>query len=590
MRFIATVYPEVPPRVDMRSRQPEAGRSIVHMRAVANWLVVARIAPTRRGGSFIGHVRAVANRPIVARIGDPARHNRLECLTMQASVAAGSHRGDVASTASIDRSDVREALAEIRMPVAVVGSARGPRPVVLDAGGLTPEIARQDVFAVLPPIYPEWLGERGFTAAHGVRFPYVIGEMARGIATARMTVEGVRAGDSGCFGSAGLDLGAVEAGVREIQDALGREAGGWGANLIHNIQDDGLEIATVDLFHRLGVRCVSASAFMRLTPAIVLYSAKGPAPRSRRTDHQGRTDLRQGVPRRGRRTVSSPAPEAMLRALVAEGRITAEEAKLAAEIPIAEDITAEADSGGHTDNRALTVLLPRLIALRDEIAATYDYAVLPRVGAAGGIGTPAAVAAAFAAGAAYVLTGSVNQSAVESGLSADGRNLLSLAQSTDVAMAPAADMFDLGVTVQVLKRGTMFAQRGQRLADFYAAIRRSRKPRRRSWRTSRPRFSDAAWKRSGPIPRRSSRGATHGRWNVRVRTLDIAWRSCFAGICSAAHSGHAKAMSRGAPITRSCTARPWAPSTNGCGGVSSNRWMRARFARSRSICSREPPP
>jgi trans-AT polyketide synthase, acyltransferase and oxidoreductase domains len=451
----------------MRSRQPEAGGPIDHMRAVANWLVVARIALTRLGGSFIGHVRAVANWPMVARIGDPARHNRLECLTMQASVAAGSHRADVASTASIDRSDVREALAEIRMPVAVVGSARGPRPVVLDAGGLTPEIARQDVFAVLPPIYPEWLGERGFTAAHGVRFPYVIGEMARGIATARMTVEGVRAGVMGFFGSAGLDLGAVETGVREIQNALGQEAGGWGANLIHNIQDDGLEIATVDLLHRLGVRCVSASAFMRLTPAIVLYSAKG-----LRRGPDGQI-IRAGriFAKVSREEVAgqflSPASDAMLRALVAEGRITAEEAKLAAGIPVAEDITAEADSGGHTDNRALTVLLPRLIALRDEIAATHGYAVLPRVGAAGGIGTPAAVAAAFAAGAAYVLTGSVNQSAVESGLSADGRNLLSLAQSTDVAMAPAADMFEMGVTVQVLKRGTMFAQRGQRLADFY---------------------------------------------------------------------------------------------------------------------------
>ena len=386
---------------------------------------------------------------------------------MQASVAAGSHRADVASTASIDRSDVREALAEIRKPVAVVGSARGPRPVVLDAGGLTPEIARQDVFAVLPPIYPEWLGERGFTAAHGVRFPYVIGEMARGIATARMTVEGVRAGVMGFFGSAGLDLGAVETGVREIQNALGQEAGGWGANLIHNIQDDGLEIATVDLLHRLGVRCVSASAFMRLTPAIVLYSAKG----LRRGPDGQIIRARRIFAKVSRDEVAgqflSPASDAMLRALVAEGRITAEEAKLAAGIPVAEDITAEADSGGHTDNRALTVLLPRLIALRDEIAATYDYPVLPRVGAAGGIGTPAAVAAAFAAGAAYVLTGSVNQSAVESGLSADGRNLLSLAQSTDVAMAPAADMFEMGVTVQVLKRGTMFAQRGQRLADFY---------------------------------------------------------------------------------------------------------------------------
>jgi PfaD family protein len=385
---------------------------------------------------------------------------------MRASFA-GSDRADVASPALVDRPDVGEAIAAIRLPVAVVGSVQGPRAVVLNAGLLAPETVGQDVLAVLPPIYPEWLGERGFTAAHGVRFPYVIGEMARGIATARMTVEGVRAGVMAFFGSAGLDLGSVETGVQEIQNALGREAGGWGANLIHNVQDDRIELATVDLFHRLGVRCVSASAFMRLTPAIVLYAAKG---------------LRRGpdgqIIRAGRifakvsrdevaRHFLSPAPEAMLRALVVEGRITAEEAELASEIPIAEDITAEADSGGHTDNRALTVLLPGLIALRDEITATYNYAVLPRVGAAGGLGTPAAVAAAFAAGAAYVLTGSVNQSAVESGLSLDGRDLLALAQSTDVAMAPAADMFEMGVTVQVLKRGTMFAQRGQRLSDFY---------------------------------------------------------------------------------------------------------------------------
>lgn len=367
-----------------------------------------------------------------------------------------------------ERSDAGEALAEIRRSVAVVGSDRGPRPVVLDnAGHLTPEIMSQNVLAVLPPVYPEWLGERGFTVAHGVRFPYVVGEMARGIATARMTVEGVRAGAMAFFGSAGLDLHAIRTGVEEIQDALGRETRCWGANLIHNLHDEGNELATAELFHHLEVRYVSASAFMRVTPAIVLYAAKG-----LRRDAKGRI-VRAGhiFAKVSREEVArqflSPAPDAMLRSLVAEGRITAEEAQLATGIPVAEDITAEADSGGHTDNRALTVLLPRLIFLRDQIAAAYNYAVVPRVGAAGGLGTPAAVAAAFAAGAAYVLTGSVNQSAVESGLSGDARDLLAEAQSTDVAMAPASDMFEMGVTVQVLKRGTLFAQRGQRLAQFY---------------------------------------------------------------------------------------------------------------------------
>ena len=386
---------------------------------------------------------------------------------MRASLA-NSRPADAASTSLLDRHDVAEALDAIRRPVAVVGSAHGPRAVVLDDSGLlTPEIMGQDVLAVLPPIYPEWLGERSFTATHGVRFPYVIGEMARGIATPRMTIEGVRAGVMAFYGSAGLDLPTIEAGVREIQDALGPDSGGWGANLIHNLHNDAVEMATVDLFHRLGVRYVSASAFMRLTPAIVYYAVKGlrrgPDGQIVRAGHIFGKVSRDEVARQ----FLSPAPEAMLSALVAQGRITAEEAQLAAGIPIAEDITAEADSGGHTDNRALTVLLPGLIALRDEIAAAQGYSVLPRVGAAGGLGTPASVAAAFAAGAAYVLTGSVNQSAVESGLAADARSLLAQAEATDVTMAPASDMFEMGVTVQVLKRGTMFAQRGQRLSDFY---------------------------------------------------------------------------------------------------------------------------
>jgi PfaD family protein len=70
-------------------------------------------------------------------------------------------------------------------------------------------------------------------------------------------------------------------------------------------------------------------------------------------------------------------------------------------------------------------------------------------------------------GAAYVLIGSVNQAAVEADLSAAGKALLARADIADVAMAPAADMFELGVEVQVLKRGTLFSQRAHRLRELY---------------------------------------------------------------------------------------------------------------------------
>ena len=103
------------------------------------------------------------------------------------------------------------------------------------------------------------------------------------------------------------------------------------------------------------------------------------------------------------------------------------------------------------------------------MARKFGYDVELRVGLAGGIATPAAAAAAFAMGAAYIMTGSVNQACVESGTSDAVREMLAETRQADVTMAPAADMFEMGVTVQVLKRGTMFPMRAARLYDLYRA-------------------------------------------------------------------------------------------------------------------------
>ncbi|MBW2118932.1 MAG: hypothetical protein JRH09_13585 [Deltaproteobacteria bacterium] len=68
------------------------------------------------------------------------------------------------------------------------------------------------------------------------------------------------------------------------------------------------------------------------------------------------------------------------------------------------------------------------------------------------------------------MTGSINQACVESGTSIDVKEMLAQAQQGDVTMAPAADMFEMGVTVQVLKRGTMFAMRASKLYEAYCAF------------------------------------------------------------------------------------------------------------------------
>ncbi len=323
------------------------------------------------------------------------------------------------------------------------------------------------LLAVLPPMYPEWLGDRAFTEVHQCRFPYVAGAMANGIASTRLVIEIANAGCLGFFGAAGLSLGRVESAIDELQRALDPAALPWGVNLIHSPAEPALEEAVADLLLRRGVRRVEASAYLALTPAVVRYACSGlqraPDGTVLRRNHLLAKVSRAEVARH----FMLPAPPALLRSLHERGLLSAQEVELAAEIPLAEDITAEADSGGHTDNRALTALLPSLAALRDELATLRGDGIAIRIGAAGGLGTPGAVAAAFALGAAYVQTGSVNQACVESGLAADARRMLAGADMADVTMAPAADMFEMGVNVQVLRRGSLFAARARRLYELY---------------------------------------------------------------------------------------------------------------------------
>jgi len=366
------------------------------------------------------------------------------------------------------QADLVHAATFVREPVHVVAEPETGRRGV--ARGGTPGGHDPTAFpwiGTLPALWPEWLGDRAFTEVHRLRFPYVAGAMANGIHTAALTIALGKAGMLGYFGAAGLSHRRIEAGLDEIQGALGADGPSYGMNLIHSPNEPQHEMDTVALYLARGVRRVEAAAYLGLNPMIVRFAYSG-----LRVGSDGRIVRPNHVmakisrPETARRFLS-PAPAELLDGCVAKGWLTAEEAQFARRVPVADDVTVESDSGGHTDNRPLTALFPTLLQLRDEMAARYPDAPPVRVGAAGGLGTPAAIAAAFGLGAAYVVTGSVNQAAVESGLSPDGKALLAVADLADVIMAPAADMFEMGVEVQVLKRGTMFGTRALRLHALY---------------------------------------------------------------------------------------------------------------------------
>ncbi len=319
----------------------------------------------------------------------------------------------------------------------------------------------------VPACRLEDLGDASFRTDHRLRYAYVAGAMANGIGSVEIVEAMSRAGMLGFFGAAGLPPARVEAAIDRLSRGLGDAPHGF--NLIHSPSEPDLENAVVDLYVRRGVRLVEASAYLDLTPALVRYRTHGI-----HADAAGRVVTpNRVIAKVSRVEVASkffaPPPDRILQELLRTGVLSPEQARLASRIPVAQDLTAEADSGGHTDNRPLVTLLPTMLALRDRMQAEHHYAAPLRVGAAGGIATPASAAAAFVMGASYVLTGSINQACVESGSSDAVREMLAQAEQADVIMAPAADMFEMGVKVQVLKRGTMFAMRAAKLYELYRA-------------------------------------------------------------------------------------------------------------------------
>ncbi len=369
------------------------------------------------------------------------------------------------------QTDFMTAVQQTELPVEIVYDAQMKRTGVRMGSGEMPSTLggakHSHVLAALPALSPACFGNPAFKKDHNVRYAYVGGAMARGIASVDTVIALAKNGMFGFFGSAGLSSERVESELIRIKDTLDPLGLPWGSNLIHSPDMPALERAITELYIKMGVARVSASAFMRLSENVVHYTSKGLY-----RNAEGKVCRKHYLFAKVSRPeiakhFLAPAPEKILRKLCADGRLTEEEAALAREASVAQEIIVEADSGGHTDNRPLPAVFPRMLALKDEMQKKYPCAQDVRLGAAGGLGTPEAVAGAFALGADFVLTGSVHQGCVESGLCDEGKALLAKMDMADVIMAISADMFERGVRVQVLKKGTMFGVRANKLYDIY---------------------------------------------------------------------------------------------------------------------------
>lgn len=312
---------------------------------------------------------------------------------------------------------------------------------------------------------PEQLGSASFRSDYGIKYAYMSGAMYKGISSEDLVVAMGKAGLMGVLGTGGLKLSTIESTLKSIKERLEPHQA-FGMNLLSDPLRPEVEASIVELYFKYDVRVVEASAYTQVTESLVYYRLKGI-----HEDSSGIQLPRKVIAKVSRPEVAEsfmkPAPEKILMKLLAERKLTEKEVSLGRKVPVAQDICVEADSGGHTDQGVAYVLMPAMLSLKNQIMKEYSYGNEIRIGAAGGIGTPEAAAAAFVLGADFIVTGSINQCTVESGTSEMVKDLLEVINVQDTAYAPAGDMFEYGARVQVLKKGLLFPMRANKLYELY---------------------------------------------------------------------------------------------------------------------------
>ena len=106
-------------------------------------------------------------------------------------------------------------------------------------------------------------GDPAFRRAYGLRYAYVGGAMANGIASVELVTALAKAGMLGIYGAAGQAPAAVDRAVARLMDELG--ATPFGVNLIHSPSEAGTEARELRLpGDREQIRMSSASVVLEL--------------------------------------------------------------------------------------------------------------------------------------------------------------------------------------------------------------------------------------------------------------------------------------------------------------------------------------
>lgn len=256
-------------------------------------------------------------------------------------------------------------------------------------------------------------GSADVRARYDIGHACLAGSLDDGVSSPALLRRLAAAGVLGFYGAAGLEPHEIDAALNDVRD-LSRYGMAW-----PTAADQG---AVADRYVRAGVRHVEVTAPHTASARALARYRFGAGHRN--------LLVRVGDP---------ATAERFLRP--AEGTAA----------PLATDVAVTGDAPH---------LVPAVVALRDRLAPAAGVGVA-------GVGTPAAVAAAFALGADFVLTTSINQCTPEAATSDAAKDLLAALDVTDTRPAPGPDLFELGVRYPVARKGTLYAARAEHLYRLY---------------------------------------------------------------------------------------------------------------------------
>lgn len=250
------------------------------------------------------------------------------------------------------------------------------RRIQAEAGPLDAAIlAAEETIAPPPAARPQRIpiGSAAFCADFGLSQAYVAGAMYQGVSSVALVARLAQAGMLGFFGAGGLPMAEVAAAITNIRAQIPEDAP-FGVNFIAHVNHPHLEDQLTDLLLQQGVRVVEASAFMEVTPALVRYRAAGLCEDGNRIRAANRVMAKVSRPDVAEQFLS-PAPERIITKLLEAGSVTPAQAQLLRQVPMADAITVESDSGGHTDQGMPFTLIPAILRVRDQAADRFPASV-----------------------------------------------------------------------------------------------------------------------------------------------------------------------------------------------------------------------